>query len=85
MKTTPPLKLGTLRRNAARSTAKRGHRLKWGEPYGRPAKPDLGFIYENYSQTGTCKCGAWVTIAQFPAPNGIAIGGAAVAVDCAAC
>jgi hypothetical protein len=77
-----PPALSTLRKKASASTSARGHRLKWGAPYGRPAVPHLGAPHENFSQTGRCKCGMEVTINQCPAPNGIGIGGEAVALNC---
>jgi len=82
MKMKQPQKLETLRRNAAKTTAQRGHRLSWQKPWGRCAVPHLGQLYENFSQEGVCKCGAWVTVRQLPAPNGSAIGGPAVAINC---
>ena len=57
--------------------------MKWEHIYGRPAVPHLGKFTSNYNQTATCKdCGAGVYLCEQPAPNGIRIGGSAVAVNC---
>lgn len=67
--------LNTLKREAQRSTAFRGHTMRWGEPFGRADGPK--------SMIGRCQhCKAEVLLAQKPAPNGIEIGGNAVATNC---
>jgi hypothetical protein len=69
------MKLSTLIKSAQRSTASRGHRMKWGSVYGRADGPK--------SRNAECrKCGAFVTVHESPAPNQIDIGGEAVAVNC---
>lgn len=63
------MKLTTLQRSATRTTTRRGHRLRWE----RHAKV----------WTGTCRrCGDYVQVNATPAPNGITIGGSAVAQNC---
>lgn len=67
--------LNALKREASKSARFRGHRLSWRNVYGRADGPK--------SQSATCrKCGAGLTVEQSPAPNGIEIGGPAVAVNC---
>ena len=68
------MKLSTLKKSAAKSANHRGHRLKWGAAYGRANGPK--------SIIGRCKCGCEVVCAEAPAPNGIDIGGEAVAINC---
>ena len=72
------MKLSTLKRRAQQSTRLRGHRMRWNEPFGRANGPK--------SQFGFCRvCNAEVLLCEKPAPNGIDIGGAAVAVHCPHC
>jgi hypothetical protein len=69
------MKLSTLKKQAQCVTKSRGHSIKWGETFGRSDGPK--------SQNGKCKhCGAYVFLAESPAPNGIGVGGLAVAVNC---
>ncbi len=69
------MRLSTLRKSAQQSTKWRGHRMTWGSPYGRAGGPK--------SQNGQCRdCGAYVFVHERPAPNDIAVGGLAVAVNC---
>lgn len=67
------MQLSTLRRQAQESTAARGHKMRWGQAvYGA-----------NSTQYAICSvCQRQVTIQTRPAPNSIAIGGEAVAVNC---
>ena len=68
--------LAVLRRDAASTTSRRGHRMNWEYSKRDYADPRCSAI-------GTCvRCGAWVQIMNDPAPNQIDIGGTAVAVDC---
>ena len=65
----------SLRRRAARSAARHGHRLHWA------------WIHLEWSQRllwrGQCvRCGAEVDCDVDPPPNGIDIAGPAVAVEC---
>lgn len=69
-------KLSTLKRQAQKSTGLRGHQMRWFTPYGRAGGP--------FSQRGQCKtCGMEVQLDENPAPNGIDIGGRALALTCA--
>ncbi len=64
--------LGTLRRSAQQSTHWRGHRMAWDKPG-----------CNDTVQSARCvTCGATVLLLTNPAPNGIAIGGRALAVNC---
>ena len=68
--------LGELRRAARDGAQKRGHRLQWGSPYHGESRS---------LQSATCangECGAWVQVNSKPEPNGIDIGGSAMALDC---
>lgn len=68
------MKLSTLKKKAQQATAWRGHRMKWGPVYGTPT---------TQSQNAECRdCAAVVSIHEMPAPNGIDIGGSAVAINC---
>ncbi len=70
------MKLSTLKRQAQQATTWRGHSMKWGPIFG-------GATTNHGSQFGTCRnCGAEVLLTEHPAPNGIDIGGAAVALNC---
>lgn len=61
--------LNSLRSEAARATNRRNHHMRWQ-------------MFEAQA-IGTCaKCGAGVNVLLIPAPNQIAIGGEAVAVNC---
>jgi hypothetical protein len=62
--------LQSLQRQAAKSTAWRGHRMHWNDQ-------------SNGCRRGIClRCAAWVILDTKPAPNGIDIGGTAVALNC---
>jgi hypothetical protein len=70
------MKLSTLRKSAQGTTKARGHRMRWGNPYGNAT----ALVF---SQNGQCsKCGMEVTLHERPAPNQIDIGGEAVALTC---
>ena len=57
--------------------------MHWGEVYGSLAVPHLGQPRSKYMQTGVCKdCGMCVYLDEDPTPNGIDIGGKAVALNC---
>lgn len=69
-----PKTLKSLKREAQKTTAARGHQMKWGEPYSRG---------RTQGQIAECRvCNAWVQIQTLPYPNEIDIGGPAVAVSC---
>lgn len=69
------MKLSTLRKRAQRATKARGHAMRWQSPFGRADGPQ--------SQYAVCKhCARDVLIVEAPAPNGIDIGGPAVALNC---
>lgn len=69
------MKLSTLKRMAQQTTKARGHRMSWGQVFGRAAGP--------YSQNGECRdCGAHVWLSEVSSPNGIGVSGLAVAVNC---
>jgi len=69
--------LDDLRTRATKSAGKRGHTIRWQKA-----------VFSNYpdgTQQGDCtKCPAWVDIDSNPLPNGIDIGGPAIALDCPA-
>ena len=68
------MRLDELRKEALISTKHRGHLMRWFRPY-----------ITNYRalQLGECdQCGAYVALDTKPLPNGIDIGGKAVAVNC---
>lgn len=68
-------KLSTLQKRAQESTRCRGHRMKWGEAYGRADGPK--------SRNGKCRdCGAYVWLVEQPTPYAANISGLAVAVNC---
>ncbi len=69
------MKLSTLKKQAQKTTASRGHKMKWGQVFGRGGYRGLG-------QTGTCQCGCYVQILEKPYPNEINIGGSALARNC---
>ena len=67
-----------LKREALKSTRARGHKIHWAPPYHGELRS---------LQTGTCTrahCSAWVQTDTRPQPNGIDIGGPAVALNCPA-
>jgi len=66
--------LDKLRQEAEESTKWRGHTIKWVAPWHGEGKS---------TQLGECpNCGMEVQICTKPAPNGIDIGGRAVALNC---
>jgi hypothetical protein len=66
--------LDTLKSEAEEGATFRGHVMIWEKPYHGE---------RNSLQTANCKhCPAWVQIDTKPMPNGIDIGGPAVAIDC---
>ena len=68
-------KLSTLRKSAQQSTKARRHSMRWGNPFGRAGGP--------LAQIGAClRCGRDVLLMERPAPNGVDIGGEAVALNC---
>jgi hypothetical protein len=70
----------TVLRQAARDAAQtRGHQLGKFTPL-RGITNTWGAV----SSAECDKCGAWVQVTPKPAPNGIEIGGSAVAVGCSA-
>lgn len=70
------MKLSTLKKKAQRSTKCRGHKMKWGEPFGNATT-------QRFGQHGECrKCKALCFLDTHPAPNSIGISGLAVAVNC---
>lgn len=69
------MKLSSLKKSAQRTTALRGHRMQWREPYGRADGPKAQF--------GKCKhCGKEAHLTEGPAPNGIHTSGEALAMTC---
>jgi hypothetical protein len=65
--------LSTLKREASKTTSWRGHRLRWGEPFGNGST-------NIYSQTGTCQnCKMTATLSMNGKPD---IYGDAVALNC---
>ena len=69
------MKLSTLKKQAQKSTAFRGHRMRWGQE----------FVGTNgsKSQIGICKCcGRMVLLLERVLPNQIDIGGSALAENC---
>lgn len=67
--------LNYLRKLAQATTSFRGHRMKWGSPFGKAGGP--------FSQFGRCKkCGKETLLTESPAPNEIDISGEAVALNC---
>jgi hypothetical protein len=67
------MKLSTLKKQAQGATTWRGHRIVWGQAYGRANGPQ--------SLNGQCrKCGAYVFLVEHP--NSIGVSGLAVAVNC---
>ena len=66
--------LTTLKARALKSTRYRGHRIHWTPPYHSE---------RTSVQNGVCtRCGMEVQINVNPLPNGIDIGGEAVALNC---
>lgn len=64
--------LAELRQEATEAAEWRGHSIEWEPPR----------LLESI-QTGNCtQCDAWVQVCTKPAPNGIGIGGPAVAIHC---
>lgn len=68
--------LSTLRKKAQATTVKRGHKMKWGQPFGNATT-------QTYGQHGECRiCKAHCWLDTHPAPNSTGISGLAVAVNC---
>jgi hypothetical protein len=66
----------TLKRQAGAGARWRGHKLgKWQSPTGWADD-------RAYAECGNAGCHASVSVDVTPAPNGIDIGGSAVAVNC---
>jgi hypothetical protein len=65
--------LKSLQFTAEQSAYYRGHKIEWEAPYHGEY---------NSIQTGVCKCGMYVQVCTRPYPNGVAIGGDALALDC---
>lgn len=69
--------LSTLKKEAQKSCTNRGHRMKWGQVFGRASGPK--------SQIARCQsCRKEVLISQHYDPNVADIGGEAVALNCPA-
>lgn len=70
------MKISTLRTKAQRTTKARGHRMKWGQPFGNATT-------QHFGQHGRCRdCYAEVWLDDHPAPNSCGISGPAVSVNC---
>jgi hypothetical protein len=66
--------LGELRKQAEQSCTNRGHRMVWSSPYHGESRS---------IQCAVCSgCGKEAHINTNPSPNGIDIGGEAVALNC---
>ena len=69
--------IATLKRDAGRGARWRGHRLgRWSTPVGAAADDRA------YAECRNAGCRASVSVDTTPPPNGIDIGGSAVAVNC---
>ena len=69
------MRLSTLKKLTQHSTRARGHRMTWGQVYGRAGGPQ--------SVNGQCRdCGAYAWVQERPAPNSTGVSGLAVAVTC---
>lgn len=77
-----------LRREAISAATARGHRLarfdRWSETRGHAACRNASAPNPKGTYPQDTRCLQWVIIDTHPAPNGIDIGGPAVAVDCPA-
>jgi len=68
--------LSLLRTEAEESCKLRGHEIEWRRPL-------MSKLSNSTIQNGVCKhCGEWVQLTDNPQPNGIDIGGPAVALNC---
>lgn len=65
--------LEQLKKEATESAEFRGHRITWIDTITR----------RGMRTNGSCGCGEWVQVLTNPMPNDIAIGGTAVALNCA--
>lgn len=65
--------LSTLKREAARAARFRGHVLRWARTY----HGSRGSV-----AVGACRCGAEAIAETCPWPNGVDVGGTAVAIEC---
>lgn len=66
--------LSELKREATESAEWRGHKIVWSAPYHSERT--------SVQNATCCDCGAEVQINTNPLPNGIDIGGTAVALNC---
>lgn len=67
--------LARLTSEAMESATWRGHEMEWQAPIKRS--------YGRTIQTAVCKwCGMWAQVDTKPEPNGIDVGGTAVALNC---
>ncbi len=76
--------MSSLKKSAQRSTSLRNHRMSW-QPITihEGWTPHCGRTAARASQIGSCRdCGRVVVLTNYPAPNDIAIGGDALAVNC---
>lgn len=71
-----PRALSTLKREASAAARFRGHVIRWA--------PEHKGWAGGRAASGACRCGAVVQVEQIPAPNGIEVGGSAVASSCPA-
>lgn len=68
------MNLSELRKQAQQACKTRGHTMEWHSPYHGESRS---------IQNATCRmCGKEVQICTKPQPNGIDIGGEAVALNC---
>lgn len=73
----PKYRLKILQAEAIEACEFRGHTMK---PW---SKPEPGGLTDSWRSSTECsKCGKWVQVYVNPMPNGIDIGGPAVAVNC---
>lgn len=69
------MKLSTLKKKAQSFTKFRGHRMKWGQVFGRTNGPK--------GQNAICRdCPCSVSIIECTEPNKVLIGGNALALNC---
>ena len=69
------MKLSTLKKQAQKATAARGHKMCWNPPFQTPSG--------GQGQSAECvRCNRWVTLRTQPEPNDIEVGGSAVALNC---
>jgi hypothetical protein len=76
--------LDDLKKEADASATWRQHHLgPWDDTRHGSAR-DLAAGYDRQTSIAECRCGAYVQVDTNPPPNGIDIGGSAVAVNCTA-